>query len=143
ARVNSSTSPSQSLSIPSQTSGVGATAPWQTISLPPAPSETHAVVPVVQAPTFLPHTTGVMSSTTPLQLSSRPLHSSGLDEHAQERPSSMAPSQFSSAQSAAVGARHPASKPHCSATGDPAASGVLEQLAESEHTTPSPAGLQA
>jgi hypothetical protein len=72
-----SITPSQSLSLLSQISGWGPTAPWHTVSFPPAPSLTQAVVPGRHSPTLAPQLTEGTSSTIPLQLSSNPLQISG------------------------------------------------------------------
>jgi hypothetical protein len=72
-----STTPSQSLSLLSQISDCGPTAPWHTVFFPPAASSTQAVPPGRHSPTLAPQLTDGISSTTPLQLSSNPLHTSG------------------------------------------------------------------
>ena len=69
------------------------------------------------SPMSSPQRTWGTSSTRPLQSSSRPLHTSGLAAQAQDMFSSIRPSQSSSAQSSAVGARQPGAAPQASSCG--------------------------
>src|SRR5438105_15346505 len=114
--------------------------PTQTLFLPPAPSSTQAVVPGRHSPMARPQGTEGTSSFLPLQSSSSPLHTSGLAWHSQDMFSSTRPLQFSSAQSAAVGARQPGAAPHTSVWGAPGTSSLAGQTpaGSAEQTTPEP-----
>src|SRR4051812_44795748 len=82
--------PLQSLSLPSQISGVGPTAPTQVIM--PA---VHAVRPCLHSPTLLPQTWPTCGklplSTVPSQLLSMPSHVSGLGAFGFEQTQPPAP----------------------------------------------------
>src|SRR5205814_6874924 len=93
--VSPSTTPSQSSSRPLHTSVVGVM-PVHVLHTPPG-APVQVCVPGVHTPTDEPHGRVRPSSTVPLQLSSRPLHTSGCGTHPPHTPpSSMNPLQSSS-----------------------------------------------